>query len=152
MCILLKISAYLHMWFQAINFKKPLDFPFLLRSQKVLKLIVMLSYWKISSHLQYIKINFQKGKLGSINIESSQWCQWVQSYGMKVSLTTKLLFCKLVQVKDYKGVYRLASKIKDEGFEADLYKKHWCTCTLCPVQYKHTSWKECCKVLASFCG
>jgi hypothetical protein len=28
------------------------------------------------------------------------------------------------QTKDYKGVYRLASKIKEEGFEADLYKKH----------------------------
>jgi hypothetical protein len=26
--------------------------------------------------------------------------------------------------KDNKGVYRLASKIKDKGFEADLYKKH----------------------------
>jgi hypothetical protein len=26
--------------------------------------------------------------------------------------------------KDYKGVYRLASKIKDKGFEADLFKKH----------------------------
>jgi hypothetical protein len=26
--------------------------------------------------------------------------------------------------KDYKGGYRLASKIKDEGFEANLYKKH----------------------------
>jgi hypothetical protein len=26
--------------------------------------------------------------------------------------------------KDYKGVYRLASKVKDKGFEADLYKKH----------------------------
>ncbi len=25
--------------------------------------------------------------------------------------------------KDYKGVYRLSSKIKDEGFEADLYTK-----------------------------
>jgi hypothetical protein len=33
-----------------------------------------------------------------------------------------LLF--IVIAKDYKGVYRLASKIKDEGFEADLYKKH----------------------------
>jgi hypothetical protein len=55
----------------------------------------------------------------------------------------------LVLTKDYKGVYRIASKIKDEGFEADLYKKPWCTCTLCTVQYKHTSWKECCKVLAS---
>jgi hypothetical protein len=31
---------------------------------------------------------------------------------------------RLGQNKDYKGVYRLASKIKDEGFEADLYKKH----------------------------
>jgi hypothetical protein len=29
-----------------------------------------------------------------------------------------------VLTKDYKGVYRLARKIKDEGFEADLYKKH----------------------------
>ncbi len=29
-----------------------------------------------------------------------------------------------VTAKDYKGVYRLARKIKDEGFEADLYKKH----------------------------
>jgi hypothetical protein len=26
--------------------------------------------------------------------------------------------------KDYKGGDRLASKIKDEGFEADLYAKH----------------------------
>jgi hypothetical protein len=34
--------------------------------------------------------------------------------------------------KDYKGVYRLASKIKDEGFEADLYKKPK------NIQYKNT--------------
>ncbi len=26
--------------------------------------------------------------------------------------------------KDHKGGYRLASKIKDKGFEADLYMKH----------------------------
>jgi hypothetical protein len=50
------------------------------------------------------------------------------------------------------AVYRLASKIKYEGFEADLYKKHWCTRTQSTVQYKHISWKECCKVLASFCS
>jgi hypothetical protein len=50
------------------------------------------------------------------------------------------------------SVYRLASKIKDEGFEADLYKKHLCTHTLCTVQSEHISWKECCKVLASFCS
>jgi hypothetical protein len=31
---------------------------------------------------------------------------------------------EMVVNKDYKGVYRLGSKIKDEGFEADLYKKH----------------------------
>jgi hypothetical protein len=30
----------------------------------------------------------------------------------------------MVYTKDYKGGYRLASKIKDEGFEADLYTKH----------------------------
>jgi hypothetical protein len=30
----------------------------------------------------------------------------------------------IVWIKDYKGGYRLASKIKDEGFEVDLYKKH----------------------------
>jgi hypothetical protein len=29
-----------------------------------------------------------------------------------------------VVLKDYKGGYRLASKIKDKEFEADLYKKH----------------------------
>jgi hypothetical protein len=28
------------------------------------------------------------------------------------------------KAKDYKGGCRLASKIKDEGFEADLYLKH----------------------------
>jgi hypothetical protein len=26
--------------------------------------------------------------------------------------------------KDYKGGYRLASKTKDDGFEADLHTKH----------------------------
>ncbi len=40
--------------------------------------------------------------------------------------------------KDYKGGYRLASKIKDEVYEADLYTKHLCTCSLCTVQYRHT--------------
>jgi hypothetical protein len=30
----------------------------------------------------------------------------------------------IVWIKGYKGGYRLASKIKDEGFEVDLYKKH----------------------------
>jgi hypothetical protein len=29
-----------------------------------------------------------------------------------------------VETKDYQGGYRLASKIKDEGLEADLYMKH----------------------------
>jgi hypothetical protein len=29
-----------------------------------------------------------------------------------------------VLAKDYKGGYRLVSKIKDEGFEADLHIKH----------------------------
>ncbi len=48
--------------------------------------------------------------------------------------------------KDYKGGYRLARKIKDRGFETDLYTKHWCTHTLCTVQYRHTCWIECCKV------
>jgi hypothetical protein len=38
-------------------------------------------------------------------------------------------------IKDYKGGYRLVSKIKDEGFEADLYIKHCCTCTLCTVRH-----------------
>jgi hypothetical protein len=49
--------------------------------------------------------------------------------------------------KDYKGGYRLVSKIKDEGFEADLYIKQCCMCTLCTVQYRHTGWIECCKFL-----
>ncbi len=62
------------------------------------------------------------------------------------------IFVLIVKSKDYKGVSRLASKIKDEGFEADLYTKHCCTCTLCTVQYKHTGWIESCHVLASFCG
>jgi hypothetical protein len=30
----------------------------------------------------------------------------------------------IANIKDYQGVYRLASKIKDEGFEVDLYTKH----------------------------
>ncbi len=29
----------------------------------------------------------------------------------------------IVNTKDYKSVYRLSSKIKDKGFEADLYTK-----------------------------
>jgi hypothetical protein len=38
------------------------------------------------------------------------------------SLYTVLL--KTGSPKDYKCGYRLGSKIKDKGFEADLYKKH----------------------------
>jgi hypothetical protein len=55
----------------------------------------------------------------------------------------------LIKTQIIKSGYRLASKIKDEGFKEDLYTKHWCTCSLCPV---HTGRIECCQVLASFCG
>jgi hypothetical protein len=47
---------------------------------------------------------------------------------------------ELVLHKDDKGGYGLVIKIKDEGFEADLYIKHCCMCTLCTVQYRHTGW------------
>jgi hypothetical protein len=35
-----------------------------------------------------------------------------------------LVSYRLIVSKEYKGGYRLASKIKDKGFEADLYTKH----------------------------
>ncbi len=76
--------------------------------------------------------------------------------------SSKLYYCKISDWRvigqyqsildrwDYKGVYRLSSKINDEGFEADLYTKHRCMHTLCIVQYKHTVWIECYKFLAGF--
>jgi hypothetical protein len=38
-----------------------------------------------------------------------------------------------------KGLFRLSTKIRDKGFKADLYKKHWHMHTLSTVQYRHNS-------------
>jgi hypothetical protein len=51
--------------------------------------------------------------------------------------------------KDYKDGYRLASKINSGSVHETLTYAYTVHCT---VQYRQTSWIECCKVLASFCG
>jgi hypothetical protein len=35
-----------------------------------------------------------------------------------------IVYSAIASVKDYKGEYRLASKVKYKGFEADLFTKH----------------------------
>ncbi len=84
-------------------------------------------------------------------IESFEEMLWVGGWWWWGCWSMRIACCQRDTggIKDYKGGYRLASKIKDEEFEADLYMKHWCTRALCTV---HTGWIEHCKVLASFCG
>ncbi len=70
---------------------------------------------------------------GSAVMPGRQWVKWqcravmprgqwgIISWGMRQYCEIKWI----VRSKDYKCGHKLASKIKDKGFEADLYKKHW---------------------------
>jgi hypothetical protein len=58
---------------------------------------------------------------------------WVKKFKSLIVTRTKRLDQIVTRTKhgwtkhqgtNYKGVCRLSSKIKDEGFEADLYTKH----------------------------
>ncbi len=69
------------------------------------------------------------------------------SFLIRTILSTTLAVLTTVVLRHIMiGGYGLANKIKDEAFDAALYMKHWCTRTLCTLQYRHmygTGWIEC---------
>ncbi len=62
----------------------------------------------------FFSISYEFSSLGQDLDEPSYWLIWI-------------------------GGHRLGSKIKYEGFEADLYMKHWCPRTLCTILYRPQS-------------
>ncbi len=105
---------------------------------------------KISERLNFLRI-FSKVISGFPYLDKQLYTFWLAAFRnildiifsgessravLVVSWTRMLLY--RAGPKVYKGGYRLVSKTKEEGFEADLYIKHFCTCALCFVQYRHT--------------